>query len=442
MEDMQVFESEDIETFLGDAESFSSGSSNDAPLSGDRAVSNFGNAFSYKQIGSITTYIEPVSGAIPLDSLVDMFKADSNLKAIPVEKNDRVVGIIDRKTVAEATSSIWRRLSAKTVGEYVKEVNALLSASDYIEKKLQSISAISKETGVEVFPVFNGRAFFGLVSLDEFLSRIADIREKDLQKAAVIQTSQFPSADELKKLPYSVSIWNRMANTLGGDMYQAHIISETESLIGCFDVSGKNVAASLLTISVSSFFKMLNMMPSPPRNPLAIISLLDEYLATSVPGGNFITGALCYFDVQKQKVAIFNCGHTNVFVCYQDAAESENAKSAVVSPRLPPLGLGEVKAQLAQEEKDAKKKPFIAFGLKHGIHIELYSDGFTDMVDVDSKRYEEERVKEFFVNLYSTPYQDVCKKIEETVCTYTAGTVLPDDIVSLRRLRTKSNASF
>ncbi len=381
--------------------------------------------FSYKQIGSITVCTEPVNGSMSIDSLVDMFTEDPELQAVPIEEYDHVVGVLDRHEVAEATNTTWKRLTSKDISSYVKHVHTILYAADFIEKALQKVSDINHKYGTTYFPVYNGRMFFGIVSLDAFLARIADIREKDLDKASSIQTYTFPKPADLAQFQPKIIAWNRMANTLGGDIYQTYRMNDHESLICCFDVSGKNVAASLLTMTVASFFKMLPLMPQQPKTPIGIISLLDTYLETIVPSGNFITGAVCYFDTERNIFSIFNCGHTTVYMIYSEGSAAP--KTVSVDPKLPPFGMGVIESEF-KKNQDKKDRPYLALEIKAGIHIDMYSDGFTDMQNTNSVRYEDANAKQFFTDLYNVDDDKVEQKITKTIDEYTEDTMLPDDI--------------
>jgi len=390
-------------------------------------ISSMQNTFSQKQIGSIAKYVEPVSGNSPIENLIDMFKQDEGLLAVPVEEFDHVVGVIDRKTAAAATNTAWKRFTSKNVIDYTQRVTAILYAHDFIEKTLQKVSEINREYGIIYFPVFNNRSFYGIVSLDSFLSRIAEIREQDLDKASVIQRSYFPDETVTSALPYKFQAWNRMANALGGDFYQLYPLSPSKSLICCFDVSGKNVAASLLTIALGSFFKTLPLLARQEENSSLILSQLDDYLQQSVPSGNFITGVVCFADLSAGKLYIYNCGHTVTYLLYKDSPSSQDGKLASIKPDLPPLGMGAVKSALS----GAAKQPFTVIPLKKGIHLDLYTDGFTDMKNDDGLRYEDELAKKFFIRLYGVKDEDVCPTIENTVNTWIQNAMLPDDITVL-----------
>jgi phosphoserine phosphatase RsbU/P len=409
-------------------ESFFTGKTENGKEDND-VIASIQNTFSQKQIGSIAKYVEPISGNSPIENLIEMFKQQEDLLAVPVEEYDHVIGVIDRKTAAAATNTAWKRFTSKNVIDYAQRVSTILYAHDFIEKTLQKVSDINREYGIIFFPVFNNRSFYGIVSLDSFLSRIAEIREQDLQKAGLIQQNYFPDASVTSALPYKFQAWNKMANALGGDFYQLYPLSDSKSLICCFDVSGKNVAASLLTIALGSFFKLMPSISKKEENPSAIISLLDEYLQKSVPSGNFITAVICFADLSASKLYIYNCGHTITYAIYKDSPSAAGGKLASIKPELPPLGMGAAKTAINQTGTDPSAKlPFTVLPLKKGIHLNLYTDGFTDMKNDDGMRYEDDLAKKFFIKLYNTKDEDVCSTIEHTVTSWIQNTMLPDDI--------------
>lgn len=394
----------------------------------ENGIENFAKDFSPKQIGSIAKYIEPVNGSATIDSLIEMFSSDPDLRALPVEEYDRVVGIIDRKTVEDATSTALKRFMSKPIIEMTTKIGVVFQAKDYIEKTLGRISDLNKKFGMVYFPVFDRRNFFGLVSLDEFLERMDEIRKQDLDKASVIQKSLFPSGEDLEKFQFGITCWNRMANTLGGDFYKTFKLGEFQSLICCCDVSGKNVAASLLTVAAISFFEARKKIPNISLDPVDILADFDDYLQDVVPVGNFITGVFVYIDLKKHYFQVFNCGHTTTYLVYANSSKDDpNPKVASIEPKLPPFGMGTVKENLDKSRKE-EKKPYLTLAAKRGIHLDLYSDGLTDMVSDDGFRFEDQNVKNFFIDLYTKPTGDVAKEIKYCVDNYIGKSMLPDDI--------------
>ncbi|MBQ0038955.1 MAG: SpoIIE family protein phosphatase [Treponema sp.] len=397
----------------------------------DQAESDkFAKEFSPKQIGSIARYIEPVNGTATIDTLAELFQKNPDLNAVPVEEYDRVVGIIDRRTVEEATNTALKRFMSRTISEMTSKVSSIFQAKDYIEKTLGKVSDLNKKYGTVYFPVFDRRNFFGIVSLDEFLDRMDHIRKQDLEKASEFQRSLFPKPEDIAKFQFGITCWNRMANTLGGDFYKTFKLGEFQSLICCCDVSGKNVAASLLTVAAISFFEARKTIGNLSLDPVDILSDFDDYLQSVVPVGNFITGVFVYIDLKKHYFQVFNCGHTTTYLVYANSSNADpRPKVAGIDPKLPPFGMGAVKLALqkSREEPDAKK-PYTTLAAKKGIHLELYSDGFTDMLNDDGFRFEDQNAKNFFIDLYTKSSENVADEIKYTVDNYIGNSMLPDDV--------------
>ena len=407
-------------------ESFFTGESPAEEKKEDSLNNMLQSQYSPKQLGSIAKFIEPINGNSPLETATKFFEESPDVRVLPVEAYDRVVGFIDRKTLEVSTNTFLKRLTSSNIIDYTQKTEAIFYASDYIENILKKISDINRATGIVYFCVFDSRSFYGMVSLDDVLDRISEIREQDLEKASFIQQTFFPHEDSLQDLPYRIFTWNKMANALGGDMIQLYKLSDKKSIVGCFDVSGKNVAASLLTITIGTFFTSLSLMNYAEKNPVKIIAMLDSYLHKIVPPGNFITAVICYVDFESRKICLFNCGHTTTYMLFKDSPEDERGKIASVNPKLPPLGMGVVKAEL--EKANAGKRPYIAYDIRFGLHIDMYSDGLTDMKNVDDIRFEDERTKKFFASLYDVKDQNVVETIQKQVDDWTGTTMLPDDI--------------
>ena len=251
--------------------------------------------------------------------------------------------------------------------------------------------------------------------------KLEELRAQDLEKAAAIQQNMLKKNSDTKKFPFDVCIWNKMANAVGGDYYIAKELCEGRYLIGSFDVSGKNVSASLLTVTLGSIFSMLSFQDCSKLGASQLVIMLDNFLKEIVPVGNFITGALCYVDYKAKSVSVFNCGHTNVFALLQD--EAVKGRVATLAPTLPPFGMGAVADAIAGEKKGAYKMP-----LKNGLQVDLYSDGFTDMQSDDGERFDEPRTKAFFGELFKTDVYSAEKAIEKTLTDWIQHSLLPDDI--------------
>lgn len=111
----------------------------------------FENTFNERQIGSITKCIEPVSDQNPLETLVELFEQQPDLEAVPIEENNSVIGIIERKQVKDLTSSAFKRFLAKNCGRICKESS--------LNTKLKRLYGKSSIQGNRSFKRIRGETF-------------------------------------------------------------------------------------------------------------------------------------------------------------------------------------------------------------------------------------------------------------------------------------------
>lgn len=385
-------------------------------------TTGFERTFNERQVGSITKAIEPVSDQNPLETLVDLFAAQPDLEAVPIEINNKVVGIIEKEQVKELTSTAFKRFVAKDCGEYIRKVPLILSTRDFLENILPKVTATAKEHDIKHFVVLiNNRNFYGIASLEDIRTKIEELRVQDLEKARAIQQYMLPTKKDLTLLPFKTHIWNKMANPVGGDFFVAQKIVTNSYILGVFDVSGKNVSAALLTVTIGSFFEMIKTFSQEKINAYSLASMLDSYLESIVPVGNFITGALCYVDMGAKEVNIVNCGHDDVYALIRN--DDNKIKFATLPPTLPPFGMNSIAEELKKTGKGGYK-----LALQKGLQINLFSDGLPDMQNDEGTRFDTENTKKFFIDVYTKDSQTFEPFVEETVTKWIEHSMLPDDI--------------
>lgn len=417
----------------------------DAELAKDDEKKILTETYWPRQIGSIVKYIEPIDIDDSLSSADKLFKDDAELTAIPVKENGKVIGVIERKDSENTTKEAMRNFNTTSVNffsrtgssdfsvsNYVHRLDdavVMLDANDYIMTNLQKVTDINKKYGISAFLVFDSKNddknFLGIANLNNFLSRISEIREQDLRKASIVQKYQSPINEQLSELSYKITSYNRLSNSLGGDTYQAVSINDKESFVALFDTSEENIAASLLSMAISSFFKMHKDNQQFSNKPTTFVSTLDKFLASVIPTGSFITGIICYFNTAQNIIYIYNCRHTVAYILYQGTDIS--TKIAEIAPSLPPFGNGRI-SEIISKKYEKTDRPFTVIKLQPKIHINLYSDGLINMHNKKFEIFGEDKVKSLFNSLYACSVPEMEEKIKNVVNNFTAETVIPDDI--------------
>ncbi|MCR5289422.1 MAG: SpoIIE family protein phosphatase [Treponema sp.] len=386
------------------------------------------NRYGFRQFGSIVKYCEPVNGRVSILELYDMFRKDPTLEAIPIEEDDSVIGVLDRFEINEHTNTVLKRFFAKSCNYYVRKCPITIYAREYIQNREDTIEDINNSNAIFYFPVFDrSKAFFGIFSIKDMRKRMREISDNDMEKATAQQRALMPDTRFLEKLPFNAVIWNKMANKVGGDMCILTDFKGTKYIAACFDVSGKNVSAAMVTMTIGAFFPLMKMLHPTGVSASEFICILDSFLASVVRMDSFVTATLCFIDYDTMTIDVYNCGHTAMHVCEQ--TEDGTVLLTKYQPSFSPLGLGGVKHAIESGDRN-----ILTLTIKKGLHISLHTDGFTDMLSENGERFEEDRVKQFFNDLYTCKKEDITKHIETTINDWVGITPLADDI-SIMNLR-------
>jgi sigma-B regulation protein RsbU (phosphoserine phosphatase) len=380
---------------------------------------NLQEEFAYKQIGSTTCQVEPIDVGSSLDFVIDFFKNNPGMQAIPIERDGVLIGILDRSQAEKMNESAWNRFWQKDLDAYIDNAMFTLRADDYIDKNIPKLMELSGEKGIRHYAVYYRKSFFGIASLNDMIARMTEIRARDLAKARTVQQNLLSHEAEKKDPRYTLITWNRMANEVGGDFFKDFALPDGDRhIIGSFDVSGKNVAASLSTMAVGSFFTALKHFELRAGFGQKTTVLLDKYIADLTPEDMFITAALCYVDFASNEVTIQNCGHTPVYIFVP--GENGTVAGKVMNPNLPPLGMGIVECEI----QTCFKVPIVK-----GLRIVLYTDGLTDMVTyLDGVRFGDDHTKNLFAATHGKPVQETQAIFTKTIDDWVSEAMLPDDI--------------
>lgn len=387
-------------------------------LQDDSKQNNFQEEFSYRQIGSITTQADPIDAGANIEYVLTQFKENENLHAVPIERNGVLVGILERSVIEKLSESAWNRFWQKDLDKYLQAPLLTLRADDYIEKNIARVTSLNTDTGARFFAVFYRKSFFGIVGLRELLTRITELRAQDLDKARNVQQNLLAANTCSKNDKFKVITWNKMANEVGGDFYTTHAFQNNQQyIVGCFDVSGKNVAASLSTMAIGSFFTALKHFDLGKKPFSEITVLMDKFINALTPADMFITAAICYVDLDKNVVTIQNCAHTIIYLYVPD--EHNKMQGKILNPNLPPLGMDILEA----ESKSCYQIP-----IEKGMRIVLYTDGLTDMVTPDGLRFEDERTKNLFNTVPNGTEEEILSYYTKNIETWINDAMLADDI--------------
>jgi sigma-B regulation protein RsbU (phosphoserine phosphatase) len=366
-----------------------------------------GRLFSPLQVGSIADIV-PVFQADrgPADAR-EFFKANPRVNALPLEKDGAVTGVVLRNSLEENPDGA-------TLEDYMVPMGETLEGSVFIDAALDRfLKARSGDAG-SWYPVRHQGAYLGIISFFKILEYTQKLHTQDLLKAGEIQRNLLEKS-LIKDERLSVLLFNKMAHELGGDFYRVFRSGKDRYLVGCFDVAGKNISGSLATMALGACFTALELFRF-EGGAEKTTQFINSLVRDVNPPGVFVTAVLFYIDFSTMTVKIHNCGFSPVLVFVPE--EDNKIVYKAIQPSLPPLGI--------QEELDVDSGQIVR--IAKGLRMTAYSDGLTDMINMEGERYGEERTFELLKQFHQIPQKGIKKSLENEILRWVDTAALADDV--------------
>jgi serine phosphatase RsbU (regulator of sigma subunit) len=239
--------------------------------------------------------------------------------------------------------------------------------------------------------------------------------ERDVALARQIQVGLLPDA-----LP-EIEGWQLYAHNIpsrgvSGDFYQIERIDDGSCAIFVADVSGKGIAASLLTASLEA------LAAGPIHDavaPESICERVSHLLFERTPPEKYATGFLSSIDPESGDFTYCNAGHNPGIMLRRDGAVEWLESTGMPLGILPTAqyGVGEV-------------------AFEPGDTVVLYTDGLTEAENPDEEEYGEERLAELCARHRDRPLEELADAIGDDQDAFVRGVPYADDrtVVLIRRI--------
>jgi serine phosphatase RsbU (regulator of sigma subunit) len=242
------------------------------------------------------------------------------------------------------------------------------------------------------------------------------VLEKELALARQIQMALLPT--EQPDLPgYELFASNFPTRAVSGDLYQWQTRAEgRECVFLVADVSGKGMAASMLTASLEALAAGPIEGGMPPEE---ICTRLSRRLYARTSAERYATGFVAVLHPESGRFCYANAGH-NAALLLRRSGEVEQLGATGL-----PLGLLPVGDYLRDERS-----------LAPGDVVFIYTDGITEAANPQGEEYGLERVISLTRDLQDRSVNDLAAALDEDMREFVQGVPYADDrtLIILRRL--------
>ena len=303
-------------------------------------------------------------------------------------------------------------------------IRSLVAAPLLDGKGTLGMIVLSSRAGVKQFSEGDMELLVSLASIAalrlrnvSLLEEAAERRrlEKELALGREIQMGLLP--ERLPEIPgYVLHAENIPSRGVSGDYYQVLQHGRDHYALMVVDVSGKGIAASLLTHSLEALSAVPIEDGLPPEE---ICERLSRLLFSRTPPEKYATAFLAVLDPASGSLRFTNAGHNPGLIVRADGEVEQLAATGM------PIGL------LPDAVFDAGEA-----SLGAGDTLILYTDGITEPEDPDEEEYGLERLIEVCVRHRDADLPGLSAAIANDLEDFVRGEPFPDDrtLVMARRL--------
>ncbi|OHD57660.1 MAG: hypothetical protein A2Y33_06385 [Spirochaetes bacterium GWF1_51_8] len=251
------------------------------------------------------------------DALIEDLAMDyghhRSIMAVGVVNDDmQFLGIVKRRELFDLLGKPFGRdvMKHKTVERIIEKVPVynkernIFTASDDLAQDM-------KDSSINYYALTDSdNRFAGIFSSKDLLIYLSSITQKDIALARSLQLSIVKEETFVDLSSFQILGASKMAKGVGGDFYSIRRYSEHRWIFAIADVSGKGVAASLVTTSISGMFEIYDFKQGIPH----FIQKLSDYIHYSFESQKFVTGLFADFDDRTGHITFYDMGHSYIYL--------------------------------------------------------------------------------------------------------------------------------
>jgi phosphoserine phosphatase RsbU/P len=366
---------------------------------------------SSQAIARIITQYYYISQDEKIEDLADDIKGTASIRAVGVvDNNNNPVGVIVINDLLMLLSRPYGRevLKNHPVTEVMQGVR-LFSSDRHILSVSEEIYMEMKSVKTSYFCLINqSGSFAGIFSTRNMLIYLSEITRKDIILAKTVQNNIMKGHQYIKNPNFEFLGFVCMAKEIGGDFYYIKNYTKNKWIISICDVSGKGIAASLITSVIGGMMDIYDYSKSLDY----FLTTLNDYIFNSFGLDRFVTGIFMQFDEETGKVIFHDFGHSYLYIMKNNKILSLRSIKENI-----PLGIQE---HIIPGEN--------RFSLEKGDILLLLTDGFFDQKNDNKKNYSIQRIMSIIKKNKEKPFNRIKTILLDDFHTFRGNQPQIDDI--------------
>jgi len=335
------------------------------------------------RIATQFAYVHADTRVLPIS---EAFNRHPDLLAVAItDKDDRTIGLLTRSQLFSLLGKPFGReiIARKQVSEIAEEAQFF----DKHTNLFQVASSINDEVIDSKLRFFllsdNQKKFGGIFSSKDLLVFLSRMTQDDIELGSRLQERMVKPLDSWQAKGWQAHAFSKSAKGVGGDFHFHKELGDDKHFFAIGDVSGKGVAASILTSLLWGILTSFDYR----RGLRELLMHLNESLIRTFQLEKYLTGLFLVYDRKKQQLKIADMGHGHA------AVVRNGTFRALQLPGLNlPLGI-----ELGIEPQIFRLK------LVPGDLIISYTDGITEQENASGSEFGEENLTVFVTEHLSNP---------------------------------------
>src|SRR6056297_1187410 len=365
-----------------------------------------------QSIGKIVSSGMYVHEDTPIEDLLTLFQdSKEEIPAIGVVNNElRGKGAIVRKELVTLLSRPFGRevMKKRPVKKVSSETRSFLqnlhifSVSDDLDKAIKQ--------GSDEFFLLHDRdgRFQGLFSTQDLMIYLSNLTQEDITLAHNLQTRMVKERLSVLTADIEVAGSANTAKGVGGDFYSVKKITAKDWILSLCDVSGKGVAASIITAMLYGIIETFEFR----RGLTEFVKRLNHSVFSTFNAEKYLTGVFLLFDESNSKIKILDMGHSFVTLLrdgrIRSIESSEKNLPVGITPDLDPGVIG--------------------LTLKRGDIMVLVTDGLTEQQNESGEEYPIKRLYHILTEYSQESLEELRERILDDFHSFKEDDPYHDDV--------------